>query len=149
MEIISQNSQRTHQIAADSAHKLLKHGVASGAILIGLTGQLGSGKTTFVQGFARSLGITDRILSPTFTIVRQYPLQNKRFETLYHLDLYRINEPALAGLGIDEIMGDSKNIVLVEWIEKSPELMKRADMHINLVEQNETIRKITIVQNPH
>ena len=83
-----------------------------------LYGELGSGKTTFAQGFAKGLGIASRLLSPTFIIVRRYQIP-RTSHLLYHLDLYRIGgEKDLQGLGIAEILADGDSYVLIEWAEK-------------------------------
>lgn len=91
--------------------------------VVALHGDLGSGKTTFVQGFAEGLGITKKIISPTFIIMRTYELkdhQTKKF--FYHVDLYRIESiHDVEGLGLIEIMNDSDNIVVIEWPEKIEE----------------------------
>ncbi len=86
--------------------------------IFALTGDLGAGKTTFIQGFAQALGITDKIISPTFVLIRQHQIPNKS-KILYHLDLYRLEETEdLKHLGIAEILSDPNNIVLIEWAEK-------------------------------
>lgn len=87
------------------------------ATAICLYGELGSGKTTFVQGFAKGLGITKRLLSPTFIIVRRYNIPKDQ-SFLYHVDLYRVTGADLEGIGITEILADSKSYVVVEWAEK-------------------------------
>lgn len=93
-------------------------GEHAGAIIVCLYGELGSGKTTFAQGFAKGLGITSRLLSPTFIIVRRYQAPNTS-GFLYHLDLYRVGgEKDLQGLGIAEILADTGSYVLIEWAEK-------------------------------
>lgn len=87
-------------------------------MVICLYGELGSGKTTFVQGFAQALGITSRLLSPTFIIVRRYQIPKKQ-ETLYHLDLYRTDSvKEIEGIGLTEILSDSRAYVLIEWADK-------------------------------
>ncbi|MBI5619696.1 tRNA (adenosine(37)-N6)-threonylcarbamoyltransferase complex ATPase subunit type 1 TsaE [Candidatus Gottesmanbacteria bacterium] len=89
-----------------------------GATTICLYGELGSGKTTFAQGFAKGLGITSRLLSPTFIIVRRYQVSNTS-DFLYHLDLYRVGgEKDLYDIGIAEILADTGSYVLIEWAEK-------------------------------
>ncbi len=94
---------------------------SSGATVVCLYGELGSGKTTFAQGFAKGLGITSRLLSPTFIIVRRYSLSNSS-GFLYHIDLYRLQKKEeIEALGILEIFSDSKSMVLVEWAEKLTE----------------------------
>ncbi len=92
--------------------------------IIGLQGELGSGKTTFVQFFAKALGVKDKILSPTFVIFKSFVLKNKYFEKLYHFDCYRINQPKeILDLGFKEIIADKKNIILIEWSDKIEELL--------------------------
>ncbi len=88
-----------------------------GERIICLYGDLGSGKTTFTQGFARGLGIGDRLLSPTFIIVRRYRTGDAKF--FYHMDLYRVQkEEDLDELGLSEIFADPGAYVVVEWAEK-------------------------------
>lgn len=103
----------TQQLAEQLAQRFQQHGG-----IITLSGDLGAGKTTFVQGFAKGLGITQRITSPTFIVMRQYPIPNTQ-RILYHLDLYRIEENSnFEQLGLTEIFNDPNNIVLIEWPEK-------------------------------
>lgn len=107
-----------------------------------LYGDLGSGKTTFVQGLAQGLGIQRRIISPTFIIMRTYEVgSSKKF---YHIDLYRTEtEHDIKGLGILELLGDQKTIVAIEWPEKMGGLVpkKRVDVYLESLNENE--RKIT------
>ncbi|MBI5122538.1 tRNA (adenosine(37)-N6)-threonylcarbamoyltransferase complex ATPase subunit type 1 TsaE [Candidatus Roizmanbacteria bacterium] len=120
-KIITTNFEETQQLGFDLA-KSLKGGVVC------LYGDLGSGKTTFVQGLARGLGIEKRIISPTFIIMRTYEIEDKNF---YHVDLYRIeNEKDVEGLGLLEIMKDDASIVVIEWPEKIENLLpeKRKDI---------------------
>lgn len=108
---ISNSYKYTQEIAQQYVKEL------KGGNIICLYGELGAGKTTFVQGLARGLGIKGRIISPTFIIVRKYNLDNNK--TFYHIDLYRIEkEKDLEGLGIDEILSDKNAIVVIEWAER-------------------------------
>ena len=78
-----------------------------------LTGDLGTGKTVFTKGFAEGLGITDRITSPTFTIVNEYTGRIK----LFHFDVYRISTPdELFDIGFDEYITGG-GVCLIEWAE--------------------------------
>src|SRR3989344_4758806 len=91
----------------------------SRSALIALYGDLGSGKTTFVQGLAKGLGIKRRIISPTFIIVRSYRVRGKgegiRVKYFYHIDLYRIDDKvSIKNLGIEEIFKNPENIVVIE-----------------------------------
>lgn len=102
--------------------------------LVCLWGDLGSGKTTFVQGLARGMGISKRLLSPTFIIVRHYdiPSDNRR---LYHFDLYRFIDKKEANMvGLFEVIQDSQTIVCVEWPERLGTLLpkERIDVRCKL-----------------
>jgi tRNA threonylcarbamoyladenosine biosynthesis protein TsaE len=87
------------------------------AFIIKLNGELGAGKTTFTQGFAKALGVSHHITSPTFVIMRRYGLKkNKKYENLYHIDAYRMKRlKEMHPLNIKEVLTNPKNIVLVEW----------------------------------
>lgn len=103
---------------------------------LALFGDLGSGKTTFVQGFVKGLGIKRRIISPTFIIVRNYELQAKTF---YHIDLYRVESQSdVQGLGLEEILNNPQNIVAVEWAEKIKDLLpkKRIELYFETIDEN-------------
>lgn len=80
--------------------------------LLVLAGEMGAGKTAFAQGFARGLGITDAVTSPTFTIVREYAGERL---ALHHLDVYRLDQlREVTELGIAEML-DEDAVMLVEW----------------------------------
>ena len=97
-----------------------------------LYGDLGSGKTTFVQGLAKGFGITSRLLSPTFIIVRRYQLKEP-FSLFYHIDLYRIESNlALEGLGISEILSDALSVIAIEWAEKLGDFIPKRRLDIRL-----------------
>lgn len=102
--------------------------------LILLRGNLGAGKTTLVKGIAQALGAAtpDEVTSPTFTLIHEYATPKLR---LLHLDLYRLDtERDLLPLGLDELAADPTALLLIEWGEKFPSLVARADGEI-LIEQ--------------
>jgi len=120
MQHSSFSTAETKKIGERFAKAILKKYKAQsgrkGAVILALQGDLGTGKTTFVQGFARGLGIKRKPNSPTFVIMRRYPVSRAPFKNLYHLDLYRIKKSdVLEVLGLEEIVNDSKNIMLMEW----------------------------------
>jgi tRNA threonylcarbamoyladenosine biosynthesis protein TsaE len=107
-----------------------------------LRGDLGAGKTTLVKGIAAGMGLADaaEVTSPTFTLVHEYG-------GLFHLDLYRLEkERELDALGLDEMMLDA--VVLVEWGEKFPSLVARADGEITIAHGGGDARVITLAQHP-
>jgi len=96
------------------------------AVVVGLQGELGAGKTTFAQGFARALGVTERVLSPTFVLMKIYPLKKGSFRRLVHIDCYRITSPKdITPLGLTEILKDPETIVLIEWPERMRKTIPR------------------------
>ncbi len=84
--------------------------------VIGLSGDLGAGKTQFVKGFARGLGCTARVHSPTFALLNEYDGGRLR---LFHLDLYRLNNrDEVAGAGLEEYLLNPDGVAVVEWIDR-------------------------------
>jgi tRNA threonylcarbamoyladenosine biosynthesis protein TsaE len=143
-EIIITNSKQETVALAENLAKTLK-----GGDFLAFFGDLGSGKTTFIQGLAKGLGIERRIISPTFIIVRHYELKPKtssvKPKNFYHIDLYRTEtKNDLLGLGMDEIIRDKNNIVALEWAQKLGNMLpkKRIDIHLEYLGENK--RKITI-----
>lgn len=122
MRFLSDSPSKTKKLGRLLAKEVLKKRDAK-SVIIGLTGNLGSGKTTFIQGFAEGLGIKNRITSPTFIIFRRYPLKKRSHAHFFHMDAYRIKKPSeLNPLKFGEMISLPKSIVLIEW----PERIKRA-----------------------
>ncbi|MBI3956312.1 tRNA (adenosine(37)-N6)-threonylcarbamoyltransferase complex ATPase subunit type 1 TsaE [Candidatus Gottesmanbacteria bacterium] len=134
--------QETARLGEELGNYLVKS-VESRA-LVCLYGELGSGKTTFVQGFAKTFGITSRLLSPSFIIVRRYPIpQSPGF--LYHIDLYRVeSENELPGLGLSEILADLDSVVLVEWAEKMGNLLPNERIDVRFITLENGSHQISI-----
>lgn len=108
---------------------------------LALFGDLGSGKTTFVQGFAKGLGVKERIISPTFIIVRNHKFGDKTF---YHIDLYRVETSKdIQGLGLEEIFNDKNSIVAVEWAEKIKDILPNNRLDIYFENLGGEKRKIS------
>lgn len=99
------------------------------ALILGLVGELGAGKTTFVQGFIKTFGVKHRIVSPSFLIFRVYPIPRSArtaYKRIYHVDCYRVhNTKELDAIGFKEIIKNSENIVLVEWADKIKEVLSK------------------------
>ena len=122
--IITKSFEETQQLGMDFA-KTLKPGD-----VVCLHGDLGSGKTTFVQGVAKGLGNTKQIISPTFIIMRTY-------KNMYHIDLYRIeNENDINGIGLLDLIKEQDRVILIEWPEKIEHLLptKRKNLFFEYVD---------------
>jgi len=136
--IITKSAPETQKVGEELANHLKTHhdrGKVGSARVICLYGELGSGKTTLAQGFARGLGINQRLPSPTFIIVRRYDLRPSG-NFFYHIDLYRLAKSSeIAGLGLNEILADSGSFVAIEWAEKLGELLPkdRIDIRFKLL----------------
>ena len=140
MKILSNSPKETQKIASDLAHKIIK--TKKGAV-IALEGELGAGKTTFIQGFAKALGIRSKIKSPTFVLMKKYKVSNQA--NLYHLDCYRIGDyKELRIPELKEIFEMSHDIVLVEWAERIKKALPKKHIKIHIDHINKNQRKITI-----
>lgn len=134
--MLTNSSDETKKIAEDLANNYKTHGG-----VIALSGQLGAGKTTFIQGFAKGLGITDKIISPTFILMRQHPFNSR---ILYHIDLYRIDSDDVLDLGLNEILGNRDNIILIEWAEKIKNLLPKDTLWVRFEKISDEKREISI-----
>lgn len=136
MEYISNNVEETKRIAAGFAKEL-----KSGDVLC-MYGNLGAGKTAFVQGLARGLGIDEPITSPTFTIVNKY----QGDMPLYHFDVYRIGDSEeMYEIGYEEyVYGDG--ISVIEWAELIEDILPESRYSVTIIKDdtNDDYRKIII-----
>ena len=117
------------------------------ATIVGLFGDLGSGKTTFTQIIAELLGVEETVTSPTFVIEKIYLLNKKnKFERLIHIDAYRLDSgQELANLGFEELLKDSKNLILIEWPERVADILPKDLIKINFKFISEFEREIGVI----
>ena len=108
--------------------------ILTGPRVVILRGELGAGKTTLVKGWLEALGAAkqEEVASPTFTLVHEY---EGKLGKVYHLDLYRLEtEQELSGLGLEEMTEQAGALVLIEWGDKFPSVMERADAEIAMAQ---------------
>jgi len=118
VEIFTKNLKETQKIARLLGAEILHWPPAKGALILALAGELGSGKTSFVQGLARGLGILHSVKSPSFLLLRAYRVPKIK-KTLIHLDCYRLKRLAdLRALGWDDFLANPQNIIALEWADK-------------------------------
>jgi len=130
-KIITKNSGETQKLGENFARSLHTN-------IVCLYGDLGGGKTTFLQGFAKGLGVKEKVLSPTFVIYKKY-------NNFYHFDCYRINKPEeILELGWEKIIGDPNNIVAVEWPEKIKKYLPKKSASVKFKFIDSDTREIVI-----
>mgnify|MGYP001602541494 CR=1 FL=1 len=135
MEVITKSPTQTQKLGEKMGRDLAFDRLRPRTLC--LYGDLGSGKTTFIQGLAKGFGIKKRVVSPTFVFMKQYGSH------FYHVDLYRVNKLEEAkSLGLEEIFSDTRAVVAIEWAEKIKKILpkKRIDICFDYVSENQ--RKI-------
>ena len=142
---LTYSAAQTKDLGKKLAQDILKVPLKKKAIVVALKGELGSGKTTFLQGFAKGLGIRDKILSPTFVILKKFQILNFNFQYFYHIDCYRIKKPEeILALGFKEIVSDPKNIIAIEWAEKMNKILPKKSIVLDFKFKKEKEREIAI-----
>ena len=171
MKFLSKNVEETAEIATNFVKAMLDNPnfEKNRATIVGLYGELGSGKTTFMKYLAKAFGIEETIQSPTYVIMKVYDLVKKPedakfsisetcsaafenfapsgFRRIIHIDAYRIEkEEEMLNLGWQEIISDSKNLICIEWPERIKGIMPYHTV-IKFEHAGENERKIRIENN--
>ena len=137
-KVVTNNEAETNRLGFDLGENLKPGDV------VALYGELGVGKTALTKGMARGLGIQDRLLSPTFVLVREYDLPSKKGK-LYHLDLYRLESAKeLKSVNLEEMINEGTNMVVIEWADKAEKMLPKGVMKIKLTSKSDTVREIEI-----
>lgn len=102
--------------------------------IIAISGPLGSGKTSVAQGIAKGFGINSKINSPTFNIIKVYPVKkHKQIEEFVHIDAYRLkSDKELLFLGINEYFQADNNFIFIEWAEKIKDILPKNTKKIKI-----------------
>lgn len=134
------NISETQKMAEDLAFTACNH-----ARIFALVGDLGAGKTTFSRFFLRALGVTEPITSPTFVIMKNYPLSDARFSRVCHVDCYRLKNPEeIAALGFVDVLADEKTIIFIEWADRIAGMLPENTVWIDFAHAGEGDRVITV-----
>ena len=136
-------------LISSSENETFGAGFALGSMLKGgqivtLSGELGVGKTVFTKGVAKGLGVSEEVVSPTFTLMNEYDGTALK---LYHYDAYRLNNSDEAvEAGLTEYFGEKDGVCVIEWYENiSAALMRYKKIRVNITYENDEKRKIEIV----
>ncbi|MDD5145419.1 MAG: tRNA (adenosine(37)-N6)-threonylcarbamoyltransferase complex ATPase subunit type 1 TsaE [Candidatus Pacebacteria bacterium] len=148
----TKSPSETKKLGRNLAKKILGSGFQRKARILCLKGGLGGGKTTFLQGFAKGLGISEKILSPTFVIMKRFSVpagksrvKRKNFENFYHIDCYRIESPKdILALEFKKIINYPQNIIAIEWAEKIKKILPKDAINIGFEFISSKKRKIKI-----
>lgn len=143
-DIIVNNENETYKQGSSFALKLEK------GENLALYGNLGAGKTKFLQGLANGLGVKETVNSPTFNILKIYRVcGHKKIKQFCHVDAYRLNsEKDLISLGIEEYLADPEIVVAIEWAEKIEKILPKDAWIIKLSFISENKRKLSIKKQP-
>ena len=109
-------------------------------MVIELVGDVGAGKTTLVRGFAKGLGVSDEVTSPSFTISKSYACEKGKILT--HYDFYRLKEPGIMMEDLEEKLNDPRQIVVIEWGESVGDLLPEGHKVINIIYNDDGTREV-------
>ena len=150
MKKVSKNIKDTEKIAQDFLSNLMSKAAFDIAVVVGLSGDLGTGKTTFTQFIAKNLGIKTKIKSPTFVIIKRYKISpvgcwtpdGASFKNFFHIDAYRLkNEKELLYLGWKEIVSNKDNLIFIEWPENVAKIIPKKYHKVSIKHTREGHRK--------
>ena len=141
-QVITRGPQETEEKGKKLGEEILKVKNPSRAVVLALEGDLGSGKTTFVQGVAKGLQIRFRIVSPTFVIIKRYEFQNRQ-RNFYHIDCYRVKGRELVSLGFKEVIKHPRNVVAIEWADRILGILPKDVIKVRFEYFGKDIRKIS------
>ena len=134
LPVVCKSAEATRALAGEIARR------ATPGMVIALSGDLGAGKTCFIQGLAAGLGVASPVTSPTFIMIAEYAGRLP----LYHVDLYRTTSLAeIRGLGLDELL-DGAGVTAIEWAEKAGPLLPSRAIHIHIQGAGDEPRAVEI-----
>lgn len=135
---LTHSTEETKELGKKLAKEILP------GMLVCLAGDLGAGKTTFVQGFLEAMGAARPYVSPTFVIMKQYdlPAPVNGIERIYHADAYRVEAKDFVNIGFSEWCADKKGVVILEWPERVQEIIPNTAQKISFVWKSDSEREI-------
>ena len=140
------SASKTRELGTMFAWAVLRSPLRRHALILALQGELGTGKTTFTQGFAKGLGVPERVLSPTFVISKHFHIpKHPLLKSFFHIDCYRIKKPSeLLLVGWRDTLKDPANVVVLEWPERVAQLLPRDTIFMRFFHKGKNKRTISI-----
>ena len=148
VKFITKSPSETKKLAKSLLKEILKNKKSKKAVLIALSGSLGSGKTTFLKGLAEALEIKENVFSPTFLIIKKYKIKSKKFKikNFFHIDCYRIEDPEqILKLGFKEMISNSQNLIAIEWAQKIKNILPKDIFWLKFKIISKNFRQITFL----
>ena len=143
--IVSNSLQDTQEVAQSIVRSAHPH--TDTAFVLALNGELGAGKTQVAKSVAHSFGVERTIQSPTFVLMKSYPLSHPLFSVLYHFDWYRVaTKREVDGLGWRTIVRNTQAFVIVEWAENCEAALPSTALYMDIEVVSANQRKITLFQ---
>lgn len=140
MRQITSSEQQTFNFAKKFAKRL------KGGEIIGLTGDLGAGKTIFTKGLAAGLGIKKNITSPTFVLMKVYQTKYPNIKYLIHIDAYRLKTPQdLIAIGAEEYFNRLDAVTIIEWADKTKKILPKKTRYIEIINKDGNKRIINFL----
>lgn len=137
MRQITNSEKETFNFAKKFAKRL------KGGEIIGLTGDLGAGKTVFAKGLAAGLGVKKNITSPTFVLMKVYQTKYPNIKYLIHIDAYRLKTPQdLIAIGAEEYFNRPDTVTVIEWADKIKKILPKKTKYIGIINKDENKRII-------
>jgi tRNA threonylcarbamoyladenosine biosynthesis protein TsaE len=145
MKVVKLGASQTKNFGRAMAKKIKRFNF-KGAAILGLRGELGAGKTTFVQGFAEEMAVKEKVLSPTFIIMRHFKLEAEKFTDFYHFDCYRIagEKKELAEINFWQIIDNPQNVVLIEWADRIESFLPEETVWLDFKVMEKNKREIIV-----
>lgn len=123
--LVTNSAEETETVAKNIARSL------KGGTVVALQGDLGAGKTTFVKGFAKGLGVSETVTSPTFVLMNVYKAHKEGVSQFVHIDCYRLeNASDLLGIGVKDYLSEPHTIVALEWPERVKKILPKSTIQI-------------------
>jgi len=144
-KVLTKSEKETENLGKKIGKRILREKIGKSSKVLALEGDLGGGKTVFLKGLAKGLGIKEKVLSPTFIILRKFQIASTKFKNFYHIDCYRIEKPKeILDLGFKEILNNPKNIVAIEWANKIKKILPKRTLKIKFKILGKKEREILI-----